>query len=272
MRTVTVILLLTSAFSMRLSGQADSAGQPSGSIDKAYVLSYWTNFHRSLSAPARWNYGEWVAGSLVVGSTLFLITQDEAIRDLVQRNRPAWADDASDYFFSPLGSGLITLPALGAFYGYGLLAKDQKAKNAALEAVEAFVISGVIAQAVKQLTHRHRPYQDEVPDPWNWDGPFSSITYTSFPSGHAATAFAVAAVLATTYRETVWVPVVSYSLASLVGVSRVVTDKHWASDVLAGAAIGYAVGKLVCSVKSSRISIVPVSSTGYGATLIWKLD
>ncbi|HRH66218.1 MAG TPA: phosphatase PAP2 family protein, partial [Bacteroidia bacterium] len=41
------------------------------------------------------------------------------------------------------------------------------------------------------------------------------------------------------------VPVIAYSLASLVAVSRLIEHEHWASDLLPGAAIGYACGRQV---------------------------
>jgi membrane-associated phospholipid phosphatase len=41
------------------------------------------------------------------------------------------------------------------------------------------------------------------------------------------------------YQDHKWVPVVSYSIATLVGLSRIYDNAHWASDVMAGAAVGF---------------------------------
>src|SRR3989442_10403311 len=62
----------------------------------------------------------------------------------------------------------------------------------------------------------------------------------SFPSSHASQACAVAAVISDRFDQPAGA--IAYTLAGLVGVSRLVQDKHWASDVAGGAALGWAVG------------------------------
>lgn len=61
----------------------------------------------------------------------------------------------------------------------------------------------------------------------------------SFPSGHSAAAFMAASLLHLEYRSrSPWFGIGAYALAALTGVSRVLNNKHWMTDVLAGAAIG----------------------------------
>ena len=61
----------------------------------------------------------------------------------------------------------------------------------------------------------------------------------SFPSGHTATAFMGATLLAHEYgHKSVWIPIAGYSVATATGVLRILNNKHYASDVLVGAAIG----------------------------------
>lgn len=69
--------------------------------------------------------------------------------------------------------------------------------------------------------------------------------YNSFPSGHTATSFMVAAMLHEEYGwRSPWFSLGGYALASVTGVSRIINNKHWTSDVIAGAAIGIASVKL----------------------------
>jgi membrane-associated phospholipid phosphatase len=70
-------------------------------------------------------------------------------------------------------------------------------------------------------------------------------------SGHTATAFAIATVFAEQYKQTPWVAIVSYTAATAVGASRVVLHKHWSSDVLVGALLGFACGKQITSFKKT---------------------
>ena len=69
--------------------------------------------------------------------------------------------------------------------------------------------------------------------------------YASFPSGHTTVAFAAATVFATEYRDKPIIPVIAYTAAALIGLSRITENKHWTTDVIAGAALGFLQGKNV---------------------------
>lgn len=95
--------------------------------------------------------------------------------------------------------------------------------------------AGLLVQIVKKLVGRSRP---EL-----WLGPFHHAwpSATSFPSGHTVGAFALASVLffGSRSRFLGWFAMV---LAAGVGLSRVLSFRHWPSDVLASAILGTAVG------------------------------
>ena len=67
----------------------------------------------------------------------------------------------------------------------------------------------------------------------------------SFPSGHAAMAFAAARSIDKEFRkESIWIPIVGYAAATAVGIERVASDRHHWYDVAAGAALGYGAAEL----------------------------
>lgn len=87
------------------------------------------------------------------------------------------------------------------------------------------VIVTVTVFSLKGIIHKTRPDASDK---------------TSFPSGHTAEAFTAATFLSEEFGERYrWVPYLSYSIASSVGVLRILNDKHYLSDVLVGAGIGY---------------------------------
>ena len=91
----------------------------------------------------------------------------------------------------------------------------------------------VVTYGMKYLVDRERPY-DRWPDRVH---AYSRESSPSFPSGHTATAFALATSLSITYPK--WYVIAPSALwACSVGVSRMNEGVHYPSDVLAGAAIG----------------------------------
>lgn len=131
---------------------------------------------------------------------------------------PAWAgsfsDKVGDFAFPAIG----VAAALPALEGSGGLAKAARRYDGVLVALS---VTGLLKEGV----HEWRP--DRSDD-------------KSFPSGHAAAAFALAGTLSEEHSRQIWL---YYGLAALVGWSRVDSDKHHWHDVIAGAAIGCASGK-----------------------------
>ncbi|HEU4903412.1 MAG TPA: phosphatase PAP2 family protein [Flavisolibacter sp.] len=145
-----------------------------------------------------------------------------------------------------------TLGALGA---YGFLFRNIKMQTTTLLALQSYITGAAVQSVVKFVTGRQRPLalsrNDQVGSP-TFKGPFRTLKDAegnklngSFPSGHTTVAFAAATVYALEYADKPWVPVMAYTAASLIGFSRITENKHWATDVLAGAALGYLTGKQV---------------------------
>ena len=212
-----------------------------------YFEGYISDIKSILISPSRWQRSDWIKASLIIGITAGLYTQDQKIQDWVQENRSSVSDRISE-FAKPFGDGRYTLPGLGALYLYGHLLEDEKAQRTALLSLKSFVISGLFVQALKFTGHRHRPSSG---DPYNtWDGPGFSASNLSFPSGHSSSAFAIATVIASEYRDKAFVAPLVYSIATLTTLSRVNDNAHWASDVFFGAIIGYFTAKAIMALNN----------------------
>jgi undecaprenyl-diphosphatase len=103
-------------------------------------------------------------------------------------------------------------------------------------AVAAFAADSA-SFGVKDLFHRARPFEAHPQI-----HPLYTVHSSSFPAGHAATAFAGATVLA--YVVPRLAPLL-FVIAAVIGLSRVYVGVHYATDVLGGAAIGVVVGAAV---------------------------
>lgn len=112
----------------------------------------------------------------------------------------------------------------------------------------AVIGSGIMVQILKHLVGRARPRMT-LP-PWEHIGPSFDSDLHSFPSGHTATSFALAAVLASRFPRQAWI---FYLIAGLVGVGRVVGGSHYPSDVLAGAILGLVVGWVLVDMAWRRV-------------------
>ncbi|MDR3708850.1 MAG: phosphatase PAP2 family protein [Capsulimonadaceae bacterium] len=135
-----------------------------------------------------------------------------------------------------LGDLTYVAPLLGAVYLTGGNSNHTLASHAAIAVWKA----GMIGVVAKYAIGRHRPGDGTTGGTFS---PFStSDPKNSFPSGHSLVAFSVATVWA---NEKPGEKVIAYGLASLVGLSRVMLGAHWASDVLAGAALGISQGRQV---------------------------
>jgi membrane-associated phospholipid phosphatase len=260
---ILLVLSLVVFLQNSLSQPSDIEFQPV-KFDKNYIKSYWTDTRGIVSAPFRWDWKNWLVAATATGATVLVYCYDEEINEMFQRNQATSPDNFSKYFFDPMGKGLITIPLLGGFYVYGRIAGNLKAESVALTGFKAFILTAVFTEVVKYLTHRHRPYQDDPPDPKFWEGPFAPFKYDAFPSGHTSYSFAIATVYASAYKETIWVPVLAYTLASGVSLLRIYDNKHWASDILFSAVWGFVIGKFVykSSMGKSSTKIYPVSLNG----------
>ena len=226
---------------------------------KGYFPSLVHNIGEQATAPLRFTAKEWIITGAAVGITAALIYADEDIDEWarIQKQKHNWVNKSSP-FISEFGSnyGVYSVIAAGLI---SAACKNGKGVQTSLLATQAMITSGIWTQIIKQLTGRERPKASYIfshIEGGRWHGPLSrfleksaddrsGFSYDAFPSGHTATAFSIATVFATQYKNIKAVPVICYSLATAVGISRLTEHEHWASDVFVGALLGYVCGKQV---------------------------
>jgi len=159
----------------------------------------------------------------------------------VQNDRTAaHAANALNFIGSP---GVLI--ASVATYGVGRIAHFERVADLGLHTTEAIFVSAGVTSVIKGLAGRQRPgiAGTNDPDDFKFGGGFGKHGNTSFPSGHATAAFATATLVTLeTHRwkpSTTWyVAPVMFGGATMVGVARLYTNAHWASDVVMGAGVG----------------------------------
>lgn len=139
---------------------------------------------------------------------------------------------------SNVGSIYSLSAVAGAFYFVGRAKKDTRARETGLLSAEAMINSIIVEGALKEITQRARPL-DGIERSEFFDGG------SSFPSGHSTQAWAVATVIANEYKHRPAVQIAAYGIASAISVARFTGHKHYISDVVAGSALGYGIGKFV---------------------------
>lgn len=130
--------------------------------------------------------------------------------------------------------------ALGIYIA-GRIAHADRASQYGADLFRAQIVSGVMTDGLKLVANRTRPNGGRY----------------SFPSGHASSAFATAAV---TYRHFGWkAGIPAFALAGYIANSRMTEGKHFPSDLIFGAGIGIAAGRAV-SFDHGKVHVSPVAS------------
>jgi membrane-associated phospholipid phosphatase len=159
------------------------------------------------------------------------------IVELTGLNEPvfAWANDLSTLTGPRLWAS-VTILGDGLVCAVLLLPWIRRAPQRVLGGLLGALVAVSILWAFKGNLSLPRPALVLPEDAITIIGP--RLRRRAFPSGHTLTAFLLAGALTLHHRKS-WLPWVGGSLASVVGLSRLVVGAHWPADVLAGAALGW---------------------------------
>jgi membrane-associated phospholipid phosphatase len=218
---------------------------------KVFGILLLDDFKQQALSPLHVKAKSWLKGAALGGIIFGMTYLDKPIQQAAVklRNRNPNMEDVSRTITNIGG-----VYEVGTFVGiaaYGYIFKNDKIKATTALATQAFITSTFWSTLFKTLSGRTRPANFDPESPLNetrFHGPFYKLPYgdnSAFPSGHAAVAFAAATVYAKEYKNTPIVPIISYSLASLISLSRITENRHWATDILTGAALGYMCGTQV---------------------------
>ena len=134
-------------------------------------------------------------------------------------------------FITNLGDTSVALAIILAFYAYK--------QDSGIRLLILAIVGTLVIQGLKHLFGVDRPPVALDLNSFHLIG--STVKSPSFPSGHTATAFIGAGILAAQYPLT-WVKRVVLICAGLIGVSRIMMGVHWPFDVLVGATLGWLIG------------------------------
>jgi membrane-associated phospholipid phosphatase len=229
---------------------AETSSDDEDKLNKEFLLNFGNDFVDVIASPKNWKGGDFLSLSAVVGAGLLLYSVDQDIQQWAQEHRNSSSEDVFKTI-GHLGNGVVLLGLITALYVSGEVSDNNGLRKTALLSLESWLTSGIIVRGLKSVVGRARPWTGEFSHSFH---PFSTRSrFASFPSGHASSAFAMATVIADQSKK-VYVDILAYSLATMAAFSRVHLDKHWASDILVGSAIGYFVAKKISALDRNRDS------------------
>jgi len=211
------------------------APSPTPSLEHEFFKNIWRDQKAIWTAPFHLERSDakWVVPSGV--GLMALIATDRITGDEIGE---ADRQVTLSRHVSELGAVYTLAAGAGGFYFIGRAKKNDRARETGLLSAEALVDAVIVADVLKGVTERARPLDGRERSEF-FDGG------SSFPSGHSTQAWAVATVVAHEYKDRPAVQIAAYGLATAVSVARFTGHKHYLSDVLAGSALGFGIGRYV---------------------------
>lgn len=227
-----IVLALILATGLTVCAQTPS---PTPSLEREFFKNILSDQKAIWAAPMHLQRrdAKWVIPSSI--GFMALVTTDRISGDEIgEFDRQLKTSHIVSNAGSVYGLGTVA----GAFYLFGRMRKNDRARETGLLSAEALLNSMIVSTALKGITQRARPLAGVERSEF-FDGG------NSFPSGHSTQAWAVATVIASEYHDRRAVQIAAYGAATAVSVARFTGHKHYLSDVVAGSVLGYAIGKYV---------------------------
>jgi membrane-associated phospholipid phosphatase len=235
---------------LSLTAEPQLANSYPDRVSKKYFQKIADDMVSLWASPLHWHGQDWLnlSLSLVAGSSFFpadnsihLWTKDlqETSPGLIKAGR----------LFSAAGSPLLLFGFISGGYLAGEITSSAGTRQSFLLAAESLLLAEVYVQVFKTGFGRARPFAGE--------GAFSfhplsfKDSWNSLPSGHAAAAWAVASSVSST-TESSLLRTSAFLLASAISLSRIILDKHFASDVVFGSLLGYFIGQKISSLNKTK--------------------
>jgi membrane-associated phospholipid phosphatase len=232
-----------------------------------YAASVPSDALRIVTAPARWEASEWALAGIAAGSVALAYQVDERVARWAQDRRSGATDEVAR-IAKPFGREVVAVAMVG-FAVASPFVEDRRVTRTALLGLESLLVAGAGYAGLQLVTHRQRPSTGADHD--DFGGLHGSGS--SFPSGHATAAFAFAGVLAHEWSDIPGAAPAAYGIAALVGLSRINDNAHWASDVVAGAILGWASAAAVeyLHPRPAHVRVAPFSDgRSSGLTVGWR--
>lgn len=170
---------------------------------------------------------QWAKGSLLAGGAVLAgAALDKPVDKFVAKHQDSRVVDA----WGNVGKAMPV--ALAGAAGAAVAFGDGRMQNIGIISLQSIAASGGLSMLTKRIAQRARP--SEELGTWHRSANKSDA---SFPSNHAAVAFAAVTPFAQEY-DAPWL----YGLAAIGSVGRVAERQHWVSDVVTGGMVGYAIG------------------------------
>ena len=189
---------------------------------------------------------QWAGGALLGGGAILAgAALDKPVDRIIRKH----ADSRAANAYGNVGKAMPWLLAGAA--GSAIAFGDDRMQNMGIISLQSIAGAAGVSMATKRLVGRARPYEER--------GAFSSSgkrSDASFPSNHAAVAFAAVTPFAQEY-DAPWL----YGLAAVGAMGRVADRQHWVSDVVGGGLVGSAIGSWLWQAQRedprSRLAITP---------------